>query len=194
MKYFLAAIFSLFLASCQYDLEVARKQNDRFIILKDQHRSVNPFRGFKGTGLSFEARFDETAKYMTKSADNQADINKLLGFSDCGNDHHTNSARLGWRWYNDRLEILAYVYNKGQRITEYITSVPLDEFVSYEISKTSQGYRFKVSDKVVNIPADFKDCTGGANYYLWPYFGGDETAPQNILIVIQVLIEHTTTI
>jgi hypothetical protein len=190
MKYIFTAAIIILLASCNYDLEFMGEQDDLYVIEQGQHNSINSFKGFEGNTLSFEAKFNESAYYTTKSPSNQADINKLLGFSDCGVDHHENSARFGWRWYNDRLEILAYVYNNGNRIMEYITSVPQDEFIFYEISKTSNGYRFRVADTVTDIPADFNNCTEGANYYLWPYFGGNETAPQDISIMIQQVKEH----
>lgn len=173
-----------------YDLEFAGKKDNSYVIEQGQHSSVNSFKGFEGNTLSFEAQFNESAIYTTKSPSNQADINKLLGFSDCSADHHQNSARFGWRWYNNRLEIFVYVFNKNNRIMKYLTSVPQNEFIFYEISKTSEGYKFIVADKVMHIPADLNNCTSSANYYLWPYFGGNETAPQDISIIIQQIKEH----
>lgn len=189
MKYIYSVAIIVLVASCNYELEFTGQQNESYTIKQGQNSSGKPFKDFEGNKLSFEAKFNESAIYTTKLPSNQADINKLLGFSDCGADHHTSSARFGWRWYKNRLEILAYVYNNNQRVMEYITSVPPDEFIFYEISKTSEGYKFKVEDRIIHIPADLTTCTGGANYYLWPYFGGDETAPQDISIVIQQIEE-----
>ena len=190
-NFFAAAIVIFLLASCDYDLSsVSVSQSDSYIIKEGSHSSTFSFKGFDGSALTFEAMFDESVIYKTKEPSNQADVNKLLGFSDCGVNHHENSARLGWRWYNDRLEILAYVYNNKKRIIEYLTSVPLGEFVNYEISKTRDGYVFRVGDITKPVSADFSNCSASGNYYLWPYFGGDETAPQQIEITIQEIKEH----
>lgn len=156
-----------------------------YLIRKGQHSSTSSFKSVKTSLLRFEAVFDKSAVYSTTLANNQADINKLYGMSDCGSLHQTNSARFGWRWYNNRLEILGYVYNAGKWSYQYITSVELDKPYTYELSLQSQAYVFRVNGSEVTLP---RGCGGqGSGYMLYPYFGGDETAPHDITIKIRDL-------
>ncbi|GGG30051.1 hypothetical protein [Pontibacter amylolyticus] len=156
-----------------------------YLIRKGQHSTTSPYKSIKTNLLRFEAVFDKSAIYTTVLVTNQADINKLYGMSDCGSLHQNNSARYGWRWYNNRLEILGYVYNSGKWSYKYITSVDLDKPYTYEISLLSQSYLFSVNGVKVSLP---RNCSGyGSGYMLYPYFGGDETAPHDITIRIRDL-------
>lgn len=182
----------LFLALIACDMQVELQQpDDEYIIPAGKHTSNRPFKGFDGTTLKFDAKFHTCAEYQSVAPENQADINKLLGFSSCSSHHHQNSARVGWRWYNDQLEIFAYVYDKGKRKAEFITVVPVGEYVHYEISNNQQGYLFKVNETEKQITTS-SSCTGTANYMLWPYFGGDETAPHDITLKVDILEEEGT--
>lgn len=136
--------------------------------------------------LNFRARFDSTAIYETKKASNQADINKLYGFSDCSDFHHKNSARFGWRWYHDQLEILGYVYANSKREWKLVGTVPFDAYNTYSIKVEDDKYIFSLNDVSVELPRHCSDekATG---YMLYPYFGGDEHAPGDINIFIEDL-------
>ncbi len=153
----------------------------RFLIHKGQHDSGTHYQFGMGDTLSFTGRFDQSAKYATSTPSNQWDINKLMGFSDCGDAHHKNSARFGWRWVNGELEIHAYVYVNSVRKSEYIQSVRLDQNYNYQISVDRDHYVFQIGSKTVRMP---RGCSSGRHmkYRLYPYFGGDETAPHDISI------------
>jgi hypothetical protein len=116
---------------------------------------------------------------------NQADINKLYGVSDCATAHQQNSARFGWVWNNNRLEIWAYSYTNGQRKYAFVEAVSLNAYHTFEIAFTDTSYIFKVNDKTVALP---RHCKGTAEgYKLYPYFGGDEPAPHEVTILIEDL-------
>lgn len=154
-----------------------------YLIKKGQHSSTNKVASLNVSKMMFTATFDSSAIYKTKKAANQADINKLYGLSDCGTHHHQNSARFGWRWYNDELQIHAYSYNGGERNFEYITPVALNKEYTYTVEMTDDAYIFTLDGKTVSVE---RSCTGeAAGYKLFPYFGGDEKAPHNISIVIK---------
>src|SRR5690606_41284654 len=53
---------------------------------------------------------DSSCVYKNPHPENQDDINKLYGFSDCTSLHHANSARFGWNWKDGALRIHAYCY------------------------------------------------------------------------------------
>jgi hypothetical protein len=131
--------------------------------------------------LDFNARFDGSAQYSTVDPANQLDINKLRGFSDCGEHHHTASARFGWRWNADRIELFAYTYVAGHRQSALLGAVQPGDWHEYRLEATGSDYLFTLDGVTTIMP---RGCVGGGRvkYELWPYFGGDETAPHTISI------------
>lgn len=159
-----------------------------FIIPAGEHSAGVDIQLLQVDELKFQAVFDESAIYTSQLAENQWDINKLMGFSDCNSHHHENSARFGWRWLDDQLEIMAYCYVNGERISEKIGELPLNTPGKFSLKLKADSYSFSFdSYPIVEIPRQ-NTCDKGAYYMLWPYFGGDETAPHEIRIRIQV--EH----
>ncbi|MEJ7767105.1 MAG: hypothetical protein WKF89_04800 [Chitinophagaceae bacterium] len=127
--------------------------------------------------------FDSSAIYTTIDPVNQADINKLIGFSDCGTHHQLNSARLGWSWNKKGLLLYAYAYVNSVRISKILGAVPLNQPLSCSVVASNNYYYFRAAHFIDSIPRHCKDFTG-QNYKLFPYFGGDETAPHEIKITI----------
>lgn len=157
-----------------------------FVIPEGAHYSTQRIAFFRGSEMRFNAIFDESAIYRTADPTNQADINKLYGFSDCTSHHHQNSARFGWRWYNDSLQIHAYIYEDGTRRSVLMGTVGLHETHEYAIRFDGPHYIFSLDGHEVTMPRGC-DGNGGIKYRLWPYFGGDETAPHEIKIIVQDL-------
>jgi hypothetical protein len=157
----------------------------KYIIVSGQHECTpRPFATVSLSELRFLAVFDNSAVYKTVLASNQADINKLYGFSDNNSFHQTYSARIGWRWYNNRLELLAYDYNKGVVSSAFIAAVPLGTVVSCSIKVLSGSYVFTVNGVTKTVVRSSTTATG-RGYQLYPYFGGDENAPHTINIWIK---------
>lgn len=190
ISFVLVAFLCFGLSSCDVinaidDVVIQDQNKSAYIITKGGHSSNNGFKKLSTNLMRFEVQFDSTAIYQTVNPANQADINKLYGLSDCNSDHHTNSARFGWRWYNNRLEIHAYTYVNKQRASEYITSVEMGKQNVFELRLEDNQYVFLLNDVRVVMP---RGCTGsGEGYLLYPYFGGDEVAPHDITIRIRDL-------
>lgn len=137
--------------------------------------------------IAFLATFDESARYALADVSQQGDINKLMGFSDCDAHHHKNSARFGWRWYNEQLEIHAYCYVDGIRVHKLVGTVDVGDENRYEITATPDAYEFFLNgEKKVAIPRT-QTCEEGSNYLLYPYFGGSVPAPHDVRIKIEML-------
>ncbi|PKV75376.1 hypothetical protein [Pontibacter ramchanderi] len=192
-RFISAAALLLLSSSCevetttttQTDAAIPEPLSTVYIIKKGEHSTQSQFKFVNTSSIRFEATFDSSAIYQTTITNNQADINKLYGLSDCDTEHHTNSARYGWRWFEGRLEIHAYTYNNKIRNTSYITSVQLGQANRYELEMGEKEYTFKVNDQQVRLP---RSCaTAGSHYQLYPYFGGDEKAPHDITIKIRDL-------
>ena len=157
-----------------------------YTIPAGQHSSDKAvFKAVKVTTMNFVARFDNSAIYQSVIPENQYDINKLYGFSE-GFNHQYNSARIGWAFNDGALRLYAYAYNKGLRQSQEITTVSIGADVSCSIAVSGFSYIFTVNNVSVRLPRALS-TSSASGYQLYPYFGGDEVAPQNIYISIKHL-------
>ncbi len=155
-----------------------------FLIKKGSHYSTHAIEMLESDVLSFTAEFDESAIYTTRDPIQQFSTNKLMGFSDCNCHHHENSARFGWQWLDGQLEIWAYTYVYGENIEAFVGVVPINEPKEYYIQITDETYIFKLEGFPAVEMERGKKCDIGVYYMLWPYFGGQETAPHDISIKV----------
>jgi len=136
------------------------------------------------TEQKFQVQFDSSAIYTTIDPANQADINKLYGFADNNRLHFEFSARFGWRWFNNRLELLAYVYNNGIQTNKLLGAVSLGMPHQCSIKVAGDTYIFTLNGVATTM--DRASITPkGAGYKLYPFFGGDEPAPHQVVIKIK---------
>lgn len=124
----------------------------QYRILKGSHycdkTSITPF---AGKSMSFNVKFDSSAMYSCTDPANQNDINKLVGFTE-GSDNHKNSARIGWSWNNNALQLYAYAYVDGERISEHISAVSIDVPISISISINENKYLLRWMKKRLVCP------------------------------------------
>lgn len=134
--------------------------------------------------MSYYVTFNETALYVDNSVD-RFDVNKLFGFS--LGMHHKNSYRFGWNCIDGKVHIYAYAYiNSGRIITE-ICVININEEHRFTIFISNNGKCIftvidsldKINQAIVMVPKSKQKLFG---YKLWPYFGGNKTAPQKIEI------------
>lgn len=159
----------------------------RFIILKGAHYANYDSSTLITTAYSeqrFWVIFDSTAIYQNVLTSNQFDINKLYGFSDNNAFHQAFSARFGWNWLNDSLHLWAYVYNDGQRLVKDLGSFPLFTPLNCSIKVDSNTYVFGIDNQKWTMPRTSNTPIANG-YKLLPYFGGDEPAPNDIVILIK---------
>lgn len=157
----------------------------QYVIPKGGHyANGNDYREVETACLKFTVRFDSSGIYKTADPQNQWDINKLYGFSDNGAAHHLYSARIGWRWSEGALRLFAYVYNNSARQEKEIGVVPIGKEVPCSISVSNGVYVFTVGEKSETLPR-LSTTPLAKGYRLYPYFGGDETAPHDVRIWIR---------
>jgi len=149
-----------------------------------QYCDQNAFITVAYSELKFTVKFDNTAKYQTIDPTNQDDINKLYGFSDNKKSHQEYSARFGWNWTRDSLRLFAYVYNNGVRTSKEISVIKTDIEYACSIKVSDSIYLFALNDKTLAMPRE-STTAKAEGYKLFPYFGGDETAPHDITIWIR---------
>lgn len=168
------------------DFEAWQPDTIVFVIKQGKHTSNHKMQTLMTNRIAFDALFDESAIYTSIDPIQQHSKNKLMGFADCNSSHQDNSARFGWHWIDSGLHVTAYVYQEGERVEDYIGEVNLNQFHSYEISFDDSSYYFKLDDLDAVIIPRKKSCNVGIYYVLWPYFGGQETAPHDIKILIKL--------
>lgn len=158
-------------------------------IKEDKHRSGLHIGFTFGNRIAFEAEFNSTCLYQLDGSD-KYDINKLFGMSTSWY-HHKNSCRFGWRCIDgENIEILAYVYVDGVRQT-YLDSQILGTvkpnqkfYASININKDKDKYLFNFDNNSF-IEVDYKPAKiFPFKYKLYPYFGGNKTAPHDMEIKI----------
>lgn len=195
---FLSVAALLFLASCNkvadsiIDKGLSNSNDSNQFTLYtikqgQQYCDKNDYKPVEVSEMKFVVKFDSSAIYKTQSAENQYDINKLYGFSDNNSDHHSYSARFGWRWSDNALRLFAYVYNEGSVTSKELTTIPLGSEVNCDIQVSGDKYLFTVNDKTVTMTR-LSTTDKGKGYQLYPYFGGDETAPHDLRIWIKQII------
>ncbi len=145
----------------------------------------NGVRALKSEVLRFRARFDQTAIYDLGN-DNQYDVNKLFGFSDCNSHHQENSARFGWNYdlKEAQINVYAYLYVNGKRRIETLGALAIHEDASYALRVTNTHFIFTFNGMETSFERG-SDCSVGLYLLLYPYFGGNTPAPHDIRIYIQ---------
>jgi hypothetical protein len=134
--------------------------------------------------MKFTVKFDSTAIYTTVDPANQGDINKLYGFADNKGHHHQFSARFGWRWYNNALNLMAYYYNNGVVEWKDLGNVEIGKEQACAINVFADHYDFVLNGKTTQAPRKSAG-TEAEGYQLYPFFGGTENAPHDIKILIR---------
>jgi hypothetical protein len=181
---FLVAMVATTLMNCEEEADFYR----HFIMRKGEHYATPRLvETLQSNRLAFMAKFGPSCQYYFDEQGFQDSKNKLLGFSDCNSLHHENSARFGWQWLHDRLEIFAYCYVNGQRVEAFVGVVELEKENRYELRIEGGEYVFQLNDlEPVRIQRG-SACNTGVYYMLWPYFGGTLPAPHDVHLSIKII-------
>ncbi len=138
----------------------------------------------------YKFKFTKSCLYDLHNED-EHDVDKLFGFS-VGHHHKNSSFRFGWRpiLKNNSIQIVAYEYHNGKRQqTKIIGEVEINKWYTYTLKyniKDGMGQYF-ITDEYNNTMSlltisrkKIKFLPFG--YKLFIYFGGNEKAPQDIVI------------
>lgn len=188
LSYLLGAFFISLVGCEELPLKSGEISAREFIIPAGQHyASPKLMETLETNHVAFRATFDESAQYVLSDPSLQSNVNKLMGFSDCNAHHHENSARFGWRWYENRLEIHAYCYIDSIRVHELIATVNPNEENVYEIVREANAYIFFINGEKKTEISRAQSCSEGVSYKLYPYFGGSAPAPHDVHINIKMI-------
>ena len=190
---FCAAVASLlFFTSCRkqsltenLSTPAAAKGFVQYIIPKGEHYAIgNNYKPLDLTEMRFVVRFDSSCIYQAVNPENQWDINKLYGFSDNNDFHQQYSARFGWRWSEGALRLFAYTYNGGVRDSKELGTVAIGKEIHCAIKLIKGAYLFSADERSEVMTRQSTTLTA-KGYQLYPYFGGDETAPHEVRIWVK---------
>ena len=165
-----------------------------YLIRKGKHSSGFHLGLTLRNSIGFIAQFDDTCLYNIEGVD-KYDINKLFGFSTTW-FHHRQSARVGWRCLDGKnIQLVTYSYNKGVREPNEMDVLgvvaPNEKFVCKIVdTESTYVYTFEKLDGLsqVKVVEDKKASDWFIfHYYLYPYFGGNNPAPHDMRIKIQLL-------
>ena len=90
----------------------------------------------KRSNWIFEVEFEDNALYKSTdlvNPNNFLDVNKLIGYSDCGRWHSENSYRIGWRSNDSTIELLAYIRENSQFKFHTITRILPGDLITISI-------------------------------------------------------------
>lgn len=166
----------------------------RYTIKRGSHYSATYWglmmRYFTGRtrALAVGAEFKFTESCLAPSADpldaqdDDKDRHKLFGVSEQYNPHY-NSARIGWAEKDGHIALYTYVYENGVRLKQLlIGKVPINTLCKAWIEYTGISWHFVVQCEGlgrVTVEQPLRAYPQHANNYwlLYPYYGGDYTAP-----------------
>jgi len=185
--YLIAVMTFATVISCDLPFDEESASRD-FLIRQGEHYSTPRLMETMDSGIiKFKATFDESARYTLDDPSMQSNKNKLMGFSDCSSLHHENSARFGWQWFNEQLQIYAYCYVDSVRVEEFLQTIDINEENLYEITKTGEQYIFYINGDRKTAISRSGHCESGVSYVLYPYFGGSVPAPHDVRVRIEMI-------
>ncbi len=135
--------------------------------------------------------FKEGCEYRFQGEDS-SDVNKLFGVS--FGQHHKNSIRIGWNSDGSGLiKLFYYAYENGYRSWSYIGTCKQHESqaIVLELDFNSNSVFITNSttgsiDSIRTKSIDYKYPAYWIGYYLFPYFGGNRTAPTDVYIQLKI--------
>lgn len=167
-----------------------------FVIKRGRHNSIKassfwPFNfkfGMAPKTLKFAVVFGDGCDYEDN---NSGDINKLYGIS-YGFDNHYRSVRIGWL-YNSNLKVIelyTYAYVKGNRVIRHLMNVQLYESIYITLWKVKNEMVVRISVSDTEKTERKIDFVSGIDhesirFRQYPYYGGNNPAPNDIKIMIK---------
>lgn len=167
---------------------ITKNMYKTYTIKKGRHYS-KPFFKFKlrlcRTKKMFYAIFSDECWWDKPRNKDDYDINKLCGFS--FGYHRKNSIRIGWIpdfKKKNEIKIYAYWYNgSNKHQSQYLCNVQIGRMVPIKLSVFKGKAIFQVDAHYI-FRTNFKLKKMWPGYYLYPYFGGNNTSPHEMKIYL----------
>jgi hypothetical protein len=141
----------------------------------------------KADSWEWEVIFESSCIYSESdllNPSNYLDVNKLIGFSDCDRHHSQYSCRVGWRASGDSIELLIYKRDDNDIEFKSLKKVYPDQIVNVTLDFKDTIYTSCIDGICDTLVRPCPDWSG-RKYSLFPFFGGQETAPHKMKIRIK---------
>ena len=141
----------------------------------------------KADSWEWEVIFESSCIYLESdllNPSNYLDVNKLIGFSDCDRHHSQYSCRVGWRASGDSIELLIYKRDDNNIGFKSLKKVYPDQIVNVTLDFKDTIYTSCIDGICDTLVRPCPDWSG-RKYSLFPFFGGQETAPHKMKIRIK---------
>lgn len=153
-----------------------------YLIKQGEHYSDHGFKLYLGKkDFNITVQFTESCRYNLGDVD-QLDINKLFGVS--FGDHQKNSIRIGWAYnvFTDKIDLFYYTYENGLRKYNKVGECFINEILTIKLNLNFSNKTFSVTIQDITTVVSYKYPFLKMGYYLYPYFGGNEPAPHDVII------------
>jgi hypothetical protein len=172
----LVLVFSISCLIAFTSLSMRSDKTMKFQIKKDQHTSNNRCIRFPKNGqITFNFHVNPTWLYDEKAPGFQTGWNKLIGISE-GFSQHKHSVRIGWRCIENTIYMCSYCYIDGERKISDMVEVPMG-WNSGSVRITDNSYIVVINNQIIAFE---KSNSSLFKIMMYPYFGGNSTAPHNI--------------
>jgi hypothetical protein len=135
---------------------------------------------YASNNMDFLFKFDTSAVYQLK----ESQINKIYGLCPGFNALH-ESYRFGWKYYFGKIQIYAYIHDEGSTIKKLLGEVEISKINKGSIHLVDSGGYFILNEKQEFIK--FQTNIKNKYFILFPYFGGQTPAQNDIYIQIKQL-------
>lgn len=163
----------------------------KYTIKAGQHSPLGFQFGIANNPIKFRFMFEASCLYNTEfwPEQDKLDINKLVGGTNGLTDKY--SARFGWRCTDlQNIDVVTYIHEGGAfaPMSEImLAKVAPNEWHTGELIFGKNFYSFKVDGGVpITIPTSI-DGTKTMKLKQFPYFGGNNVAPHNMVIHIEYI-------
>jgi len=168
---------------------------DNYLIKKGNHyANVSLFQRLFSVGwnihqMSVNFKFAKECWWAPPRNSDDNDLNKLCGIG-YGLSLHQNSVRFAWVPDFTKpgiINIYGYTYdeNTSGHSSKFIAPVTVDEVHTGLIKSINNQYMLMVG--ITTIYMDNVHSDSGLSYRLFPYFGGNNTAPCDMVVGLEII-------
>jgi hypothetical protein len=143
--------------------------------------------GFNRKILNATFCFSQSCWWAPPRNNDDLDLNKLCGIG-YGLNHHKNSVRLAWvPDFNQpgKIKIFGYTYDESSagHKSQFIKTVQAGSVCNGRIVNNGANYQMSVDGTMITM--ENKSGDPGLCFGLFPYFGGNNTAPHDMDIELE---------
>ena len=145
--------------------------------------------GWKVNSISLKFKFRTECWWAPPRNNDDGDLNKLAGIG-YGTNHHNNSVRITWLPDFDHqgvIKLYGYTYDERKTDPKFASQHICDVNVMQPCTASivSQNNKYTITVNGSSITMDNSITDPNLCFRLYPYFGGNNTAPHDMTIELE---------